>query len=201
MWVIVAGALMLIPSSVTTAWHVLCWLAGRREESISEVTSEETMISILVPTKDDPPELLSKVVESVSSLSWPKDKLELVVVSDDAGQKGLLLKQVVESRSSDLGLNSKVIVRAAPIGKRCGALIEAFRASRGEYVMLLDMDNKPHPLTLRRAAAYLKKGYAACVPRWSSYSYIETRVSTAMAASTEFLSDSIFRGRAALGLF
>jgi cellulose synthase/poly-beta-1,6-N-acetylglucosamine synthase-like glycosyltransferase len=201
MWTIIAGVLLLVPSSVTIAWHVICWLAGKRFRSAPETAFDEVTVSVLVPTRNDPPELLERVVESVSLLSWPKDKLELIVVSDDPGQRGLLLKKLVESKSSELGLDSKVIVRDSPVGKRCGALNEAFRVSRGEYIMLLDMDNKPHPLTLRSAAAYLSKGYAACVPRWSSYSYRETRVSTTVAASTDFLSDSIFKGRAALGLF
>lgn len=196
----IAGALLLVPSSIIIIWHILCWLAGRRLKPVSGTPSEVATVSVLVPTKDDPPELLEAVLESVSSLSWPKDKLELVIVSDDQGQRGLLLKQLVESMSLQLGLNSKVIVREVAVGRRCGALNEAFRASRGEYIMLLDMDNKPHPLVLQRAAAYLSEGYAACVPRWSPYYYHKTRVSTAVAASTDFLSDSIFKGRAALGL-
>ncbi len=201
--VVATLALML-----TFGYHIIIFLKSRpnlgklmRSRRGSNV-SDPASITVLVPTKGEPLDLLAKVNrERASALISAKScRGEILVISDDdrdyveqlnSQLKDLIAKEVV-----------RIIRREKPAGGRTGALDYGAKMARGDYVVILDADSRMSAETLNNLCHELSvnRPPTVVVP-WRGYSLIKNRIAEALEFNTDTVSFLLYRLRWAAGFF
>ena len=108
----------------------------------------EPLVSIVIPTHNRKKKLI-RLIKSVLESEYPKDKLEIIVV-DDASTDGTFeyikkwFPQVKIVRSNE----EKFLAESRNIG---------IRASKGEYIFIVDDDNVVDRTTIRELVAFMEK--------------------------------------------
>lgn len=156
-------------------------------------------ISIAIPIKNEDPEILEKTLRSCASIEWDREKLEIIVISDDPIEKRPEIQEVIDRVSSLTGLEIKAIYRDSPTNGRIGALNLASRVAIGDAILFLDVDTRPSPGLIRRAVEMINNGCDAVVFRWRGYYHYDTRLARALSTAMEFIVGSLYRGRAGHG--
>ncbi len=169
--------------------------------TISRSSNNNTLLSIIIPVKNEPPELFNRALESIANCGLPKDQLEVIIVSDDTPIKAKELKQHVISLSRKLGINVLFYHRNIPRGGRSGALNDGIRIAKGKYVMTYDVDNVLEEHSVIKAIEILEgnNDVVAVVLRWKPLN-TDTRVSEMQAYALDYLMDSLYRGFSGLNL-
>lgn len=123
--------------------------------------------------------VVERLLESVSKLNYPKDKLQIQVL-DDSNDETVELTQarVDQMRAEDWDIT--VVRRSSRVGFKAGALEEGQKTARGEYIFILDADFVPVPDMLQKAIHYFTDPKVGMIQtRWGhinrSYSLL-TRV-------------------------
>ncbi len=153
-------------------------------------------VSIVIPIKNEEPKILERTLRSCAALEWDKEKLEILVISDDPIERRSEIQGVADEVASIYGIDIKVIYRDPPLNGRIGALNLASRIARGDAVLFLDVDTQPSPGLVRRAVDLIEHGCDAVVFRWRGYYYYNTRLAKALSTAMEFIVGSLYRGRA-----
>jgi len=113
--------------------------------------SFQPFVSILVPAHNEE-DTISKKLENLAAVAYPKEKMEIIVV-DDASEDGTLMKVegFIETRPE---LNIKVIKQNPRAGKSA-ALNKALTVSTHSIVIVSDADTYWYPEILAKAMPYL----------------------------------------------
>ncbi|MEM1606671.1 MAG: glycosyltransferase [Candidatus Bathyarchaeia archaeon] len=90
--------------------------------------------------------IVGRLLESCLRLNYPADKIEIIVV-DDSSDETISILQEYERRYYP---RIKVIHRSERKGYKAGALNEALKHSKGDYILILDADSIPEPDLLRK---------------------------------------------------
>lgn len=96
-------------------------------------------------------EVVSRLLQSCLKLDYPMDKLEIIIVDDSTDETIQILRDY-EWRYSP---RVKVIHRSERVGYKAGALNEALKHSRGDFILVLDADSVPEPDFLKRTIPLL----------------------------------------------
>ncbi len=197
---ILAALLVSILPSIELMLHSLLYFKGLNYREDNYKLVEFPLISIIMPVKNEPEELFERSLKSIANLKWPKDKIEVIIVSDDPPQRARKLKESIKNISQAVGLNIIFINRENPRGGRSGALNDGLKIAKGKYVMTLDVDNIIDYNLFEEAIGLLEnKDYSAVVARWKPLN-ADTRVSQAQAFALDYLMDALYRGFQGLGL-
>lgn len=203
----VVAAISLIASASIQALHIFYSLGYGRYNFLfytkykynpDNTNNFTPYITIAIPIKNEDPYILRQTLESCLKIKWPRDRIEILVISDDPVEKRAEIRKAVEDLQS-YGNNVKLIFRDRPDGGRVGALNLAVREARGDILLLLDVDTKPSPGIVRRAAEMIGSGCDAVVFRWRGYYTFDTRLARALSTAMEFIVGSLYRGRAGIG--
>lgn len=82
------------------------------------------------------------LLRTICSLDWPKERLEVQVLDDsDDDTVGIIDRTAGALRAA--GNDVQVVRRASPKGFKAGALAEALRTARGDYIAIFDADARP----------------------------------------------------------
>ncbi|MCX8184923.1 MAG: glycosyltransferase family 2 protein [Sulfolobales archaeon] len=190
---------LLSPLVLILSLHSLYLIAGSRVDMKydSKPTSEKT-VSVVVPIKNEP---LSLVLDCVKHLSKVMKNLgsrsHIYIVSDDE-------EEYVESLKNELrSLNTPVaveVVRHGGRGGRVGSLNFALReVVDSDTLLVLDVDARPSEEFFEELLK-CARNHDVCVGRWVGYWSRNTRVSAALAFSTELVSAALYGGRRSFGL-
>lgn len=194
--------------ALTFGYHITIFLKSRpnlgklMRSRRDDIMINPTSITVLVPTKGEPIELLSKVTrERASALVSAKScRGEILIISDDD-------KDYVERLSAqlrDLISNGvvRIVRRERPAGGRTGALDYGAKMARGDYVVVLDADSRMSAETLSNLCRELSvnRPPAVVVP-WKGYSLIKNRLAEALEFNTDTVSFLLYRLRWAAGFF
>jgi cellulose synthase/poly-beta-1,6-N-acetylglucosamine synthase-like glycosyltransferase len=99
--------------------------------------------------------MVEGLIEAVCGFSWPRDRLEVLVLDDSTDDtRGIVDASVDWYRSQ--GYNIRAVRREARQGYKAGALVNAFSQSKGEYIALFDADFLPDPDFLERTIPHLE---------------------------------------------
>ncbi len=182
--------LMLILSAVL---HVL---GGRRRAArwISNDNSDDLpYVSIIVPLCNEDPALVGELLESVSRIEWPRDRLEVLIVDDSDEKIHYETRRIAESFARRLNLRVQVIRRGTRRGYKAGALNYAMRYARGDYISVLDVDIKPRSNYLQSLYSYIERGadYAQGLTEFRPV--IETLTSKIAKYQEEYLNGTVYR--------
>jgi cellulose synthase/poly-beta-1,6-N-acetylglucosamine synthase-like glycosyltransferase len=203
----IVAAISLIASTFIQALHVFYSLGYTAYESLTYtrrgVASNNSFyssryISIIIAVKDEDPWILRRTLESCLAIQWPRDRVEILVVSDDPVERREELRKAVKDlQSGNEAL--KLIFREKPGGGGGQALNLAIKEAKGDIVLLLDVDTKPSPGMVRKAVEMINTGCDAVVFRWRGYYAYSSRLAKALSTAMEFIVGSLYRGRSGLG--
>lgn len=113
---------------------------------------EYPLVSILVPAHNEE-RVIGRTVESLLRLDYPHDRLEIIVVNDHSSDNSAEVLNAIQSRFPERMLH--LIHTDAQTGGRgkANALNIALERSSGEYIVVYDADNTPHPAALKYLVA------------------------------------------------
>ncbi len=90
-----------------------------------------------------------RLIEAVSQLDWPADKLEIQVLDDSTDQTTSIVATQVQHYQGR-GLQIHHLRRRHRIGYKAGALAEGLQQAKGEFIAIFDADFVPPSDFLRR---------------------------------------------------
>jgi len=93
--------------------------------------------------------VVDRLLASVAALDYPKDKLQIQII-DDSTDETTAICEAGAQRLRDAGFDAEMIHRDDRTGYKAGALENATRFAKGEYLFILDADFVPHPDVLQK---------------------------------------------------
>ncbi|WP_417882362.1 cellulose synthase family protein [Xanthomarina gelatinilytica] len=111
--------------------------------------------------------VMERLLENMSKMDYPKDKLEIQVL-DDSTDESLELTQKLVKQLKLSGVNIVHIHRTKRTGFKAGALKEGLKVAKGEFIAIFDADFLPRPNWLKETIPYFKDENIGVVQtRWS----------------------------------
>ena len=113
-----------------------------------EKLNEYPFVSILVPAHNEG-KVIGKTVESLLSLDYPRDKMELIVINDNSSDNS---KDILQSIKDRYGRYNFTIINTDNItgGKgKSNALNIGYQKAKGDFIAIYDADNTPEKTALR----------------------------------------------------
>lgn len=176
------------------------WIGRKREYKIKKYNldlEKAPEITVIIPTVNEPINIILRLIEALSKQSYPKDKMEIIIVSDDTKERYMDIENEVIKASSKYNLNIKIYRREERRGFKAGALNYALKRSNGKYIVIFDADAIPKEDLIEKAVAYMEgENLDALATKWSTLNMNDSPISEAQAISMEFLTSIILRGRA-----
>ncbi len=206
---LVAFLTLLLPPALIGLLHAIYYIKGafHAQHGLEERFSADggrpaTGITVLIPIKDEPKDLVLGIIRNLDSL---KNELGseavIAIVCDDPPEKAEKLKEEVEALAKELELNVLFMIREGRGGGRAAALNWALERLNAEVIIVLDVDSRPGKGYFSTLVSCVRKGYAACVGRWEGYWLTPTKLALSVSRSMKFLVDTLYRGRFAVGSF
>ena len=119
------------------------------------------LVSIIIPVKGEGIDAIEDAIKRIIGLDYPRDKLEVIVATDDDEATANLIKNTVERIGKAYGLRTLVNWRSKPVGYKGGAINEAAKLAKGDVLLILDVDTTLPRNYLKVALGYLNEGYDA----------------------------------------
>lgn len=110
--------------------------------------------------------VVERLLEAVSKIDYPKDKLEIQVLDDSTDETTELILKKIESLRS-LNLDIQLIHRENRKGYKAGALAYGTASAKGDFIAIFDADFIPHPDFLQKTIPHFENAETAVVQtRW-----------------------------------
>jgi len=171
-------------------------LSKQKQASPNLETTRLPFYSIIVPAKNEERTIL-RLLDSLSKISYPADKIETIVVVDGSTDKTL---EICE-RFVNQHCNFQVIQKSSSDGKP-SALNFGIEQTRGEIIAIFDADNVPAKDALLKAAKYFNDAKVAAVQgRTMSINSKENMLTQFISYEEAVWCEAYLRGKDALGLF
>ncbi|MCY0883843.1 MAG: glycosyltransferase, partial [Acidianus infernus] len=74
----------VIPSLILLYQYIFFKLGYNRIDVIDVNPKDLPLLSIIVPTKGERPELIQGLLNNLAEVDWDKSKMEVIIVSDDS---------------------------------------------------------------------------------------------------------------------
>jgi hypothetical protein len=172
-----AGALALF------GLYFLVIVALRASVSQTESTPALTrhpFVTLQVPVRNER-HVVRRVLDAVSALHWPQDRIEVQVVDDSDDDTTTIVEAAIKSHRSR-GLSIHHVRRVKREGHKAGALNDALELAQGDAIAVFDADFVPPAHFLERVVPWLSEGLVACVQTgWSHLNEESTWTSRAVA--------------------
>jgi len=110
--------------------------------------------------------VVDRLIDAVVEIEYPKDKLEIQVLDDSTDETRAIADMAVQ-RFATLGFDIKYLHRTDRTGYKAGALDEAMKVARGEFIAIFDADFVPTSDFLMKTVGYFQNPKVALVQaRW-----------------------------------
>lgn len=110
--------------------------------------------------------VVERLIRSVAELDYPKDKMEIQVLDDSTDDTTEICREQVEQLKSE-GFDAVLLHRTDRTGFKAGALEEATKVAKGEYLFILDADFVPEKDVLLRTVHFFSDDKIGMVQtRW-----------------------------------
>ncbi|MCP5536264.1 MAG: glycosyltransferase [Akkermansiaceae bacterium] len=97
--------------------------------------------------------VMERLLDSVSALDYPKDKLQIQVLDDSTDETTEICKVEV-AKLIERGFDAEHVHRTDRTGYKAGALENGTETAKGEYLFILDSDFVPNPDVLHKTIHY-----------------------------------------------
>ncbi|HLV70786.1 MAG TPA: glycosyltransferase [Xanthomarina sp.] len=111
--------------------------------------------------------VMERLLNNISQIDYPKDKLEIQVL-DDSTDESLQLTQNLIKQLKLSGIDIVHICRTNRKGFKAGALKEGLKVAKGDFIAIFDADFLPKSNWLKQTIPYFKNEHLGVVQtRWS----------------------------------
>lgn len=154
------------------------------------------LVNVVIPVRNEPIDIIIRLLWSIANQSYPKDRIEVLIVSDDEDYFKEFYSRVMDF-NRNFNLNVRVFRRLRTTGFKAGALNFALRRSRGKYIVVFDADAVPEPNYLVKVVSHLEvnRDLDGLAVKWSSLNRGSSSISETQAVSLAFLTSIFFDGR------
>ena len=125
---------------------------NQKKEEVSYKQSFTPFVTVQLPVYNEK-YVVERLLESVSRLDYPKDKLEIQVLDDSTDETTEIILRKLESLRP-LGLDIKLIHREDRKGFKAGALDQGFQLAKGEFIAIFDADFLPQPDFIKKTVPH-----------------------------------------------
>jgi len=126
----------------------------------------EPHVAVQLPVYNEE-NVISRLLEAVSKLDWPRDRLTIQLLDDSTDATTALAAPRVAQMQRE-GFQIQHVRRTARRGFKAGALAEAMALTDAEFFAIFDADFVPNPDFLRRAMVHFGTAQVAAVQgRWT----------------------------------
>jgi cellulose synthase/poly-beta-1,6-N-acetylglucosamine synthase-like glycosyltransferase len=147
---------VLLPLALFGVHRLGLVLLLRRAESAGEAAAQSGLeraagwpvVTVQLPIYNEP-WVAPRLLEAVSRLDYPRDRLEIQVLDDSTDDTTARLAEQVERLRGE-GIDVRLLHRSARDGYKAGALAAGLRVARGELLAIFDADFVPPADFLRR---------------------------------------------------
>lgn len=138
----------------------------KRKPIVSEPLKEQyPIVTIQLPVYNEQ-YVIERLIDSIAELDYPKDKLEIQVI-DDSDDETVALAYNRILYWAEKGVDIKHIRRLDRTGFKAGALKEALKTAKGEYVAIFDADFLPENSFLKQTLpAFTEDNVGMVQARW-----------------------------------
>ncbi|MDB5621510.1 MAG: glycosyltransferase [Devosia sp.] len=147
LWLLPFALLLLVLPAVVRLAALLVPLPAQTQSSAHGDDAGLPVYSVLIPLRDEAA-MVPQLALAMSSLNYPKDKLDIIFVVEASS---LSTVQAVEAQLHHPYFSLVAVPDALPRTKP-KAMDFALPLCRGEYVVIFDAEDTPHPDQLWRAA-------------------------------------------------
>jgi len=109
-------------------------------------------VSIIMPCYNEAPHI-GEAIESLLSLDWPKDKLEIIVVDDRSTDNSVEVIKEYERKYD----NVRLIVNSRNSGKAAEPTNIGILAAKFDYIAVADADSTPRKDALKKMIGFLQE--------------------------------------------
>lgn len=124
----------------------------QKKEEVSYKQSFTPVVTVQLPVYNEK-YVVERLLESVSKLDYPKNKLEIQILDDSTDETTEIILRKLESLRP-LGLDIKLIHREDRKGFKAGALDEGFQIAKGEFIAIFDADFLPQPDFIKKTVPH-----------------------------------------------
>lgn len=166
----------------------------------SSSLTELPYVTVQIPLYNEG-NLLSRALNHIARLDYPKDKLHIQVL-DDSDDKSQYYNDSIVREYQQKNTDIDYIHRAERSGYKAGALKEALPYAKGEFIAIFDVDFTPAPDFLYSLLPYFSKEDIGCVQ--SRWTYQNANASLITKAQTVLLNSHFCvaqPGRESAGFF
>lgn len=139
------AAILCLPDLFLIAVHLLKDLRpGAHPEAPSprhDGASPTPLVSVQLPLHNEP-DLVGPAIDSLCGMSWPREKLEILVLDDSTDHTTRIAADRVRHWQAS-GVNVELVHRPHRMGFKAGALAVALERTRAELIAIFDVDYRP----------------------------------------------------------
>jgi len=158
--------------------------------------SQMPFYSIVVPAKNEE-KTIGRLLESLTHLYYPTNKLEIIVVEDGSNDSTLQICQEYQEKHAYIKVHQKHESNGKP-----SALNFGLKQARGDLIAIFDADNVPAKDALLNSIKYFKNPQVAAVQgRTQSINSKQNMLTQFISYEEAVWCEAYLRGKDALGLF
>src|SRR5574340_1075921 len=184
LWNIFIGIAMII-TLYTCNFYYLVVIARRQKKNNSIELKENPTVTLQLPIYNEK-YVASRLVNAVCALDYPKEKLCIQVLDDSTDETSDLLENLVSDYKKK-GFDIHHIRRSNRKGYKAGALRNAMKFAKGDFVAIFDADFIPPTWFLKKALSYFCTpdiGLVQC--KWGHVNEKYSPLTKAQALSLDF---------------
>jgi len=184
LWNVFIGIAMII-TLYTCNFYYLVVLSRHQKKSDSVELKELPTVTLQLPIYNEK-YVAARLIHAVCALDYPKDKLSIQVLDDSTDETQDILGNLVSDYQKK-GFDIQHIQRADRKGYKAGALRNAMKSAKGDFIAIFDADFIPPTWFLKRAISYFcapNIGLVQC--RWGHVNEKYSPLTKAQALSLDF---------------
>ena len=184
LWNVFISIAMII-TLYTCNFYYLVVISRRPKKNNSIELKEIPTVTVQLPIYNEK-YVAARLVNAVCALDYPKDKLCIQVLDDSTDDTYDLLENLVSDYQKK-GFDIHHIRRSGRKGYKAGALLNAMKSAKGDFITIFDADFIPPTWFLKKALTYFCKpniGLVQC--RWGHVNENYSPLTKAQALSLDF---------------
>lgn len=157
MWLIAAlyiiVAIWLAIYGANSLWLLWRYWRTRHDRYQPPPVTDWPLVTVQLPIYNEI-HVVERLLKAVTSLDYPRDRLEIQVLDDSTDETAITLQAAVE-RYRQQGFDIHLLHRVDRRGYKAGALSEGLARARGELIAVFDADFVPPAGWLKATVPYL----------------------------------------------
>jgi cellulose synthase/poly-beta-1,6-N-acetylglucosamine synthase-like glycosyltransferase len=145
-------SLLLLPYGYNLFY--LLYMSRRYKWSNPDPVKNHKHVTVQLPVYNEK-FVAERLIDYVSRLQWPRDKLQILVLDDSTDETREIIDEAVSKRRAE-GFDIEALRRDTRTGYKAGALENALKHTKGDYIAIIDADFMPPMDFLEKTVAAIE---------------------------------------------